>query len=99
MFELLIIHDEVLIKPEELKEFHSNLEAKFKDRYTNKVIPGSGLCLKLKSIEIKDKIVVQGEGSVQVKVIFFVFLFYKAEIRMVVFKPEINEILIGTVIA
>ena len=69
MFELLIIQDEEILQPGELLGFHKSLEQKLKDRYENKLVPDIGLCVALKKIGIKDKIVVAGEGSVQVKVL------------------------------
>ncbi len=71
MFELLIILDEMILLPHELGSFNFTLENKFKHRYLNKVVDeDSGLCIGIKSIIVLDKIVVEGEGSVQVKVLF-----------------------------
>ena len=64
MFELLVLHDEMIIQPGNLKAFHKEVENHFKECYVNKVISDNGLCVAIKSIVIKDRIVVQGEGSV-----------------------------------
>ena len=70
MFELLIINDEMIIHPKDLGDFAFSVEQSFNSRYINKIISKeAGLCVAIKNIKILDKIVVQGEGSVQVKVI------------------------------
>ena len=69
MFELLVVQDELIVQPQELNAFNQAIETQFKGRYLHKVVAGNGLCVALKTVLIKDKIVVQGEGTVQVKVI------------------------------
>ena len=68
MFEVLVFQDELIVQPQELKAFNEAIETQFKGRYLHRVLVGNGLCVALKSIKVIDKIVVQGEGSVQVKV-------------------------------
>ncbi len=69
MFELLVISDELILKPGELGDFNKTIEDKLKNKYINKIVSDSaGLCVTLKSIVVRDKIVLPGEGSVQLRV-------------------------------
>ena len=68
MFELLVIDDELIVQPGDLNEFHKAIESQFRTRYLHRIVPNNGLCVAIKALVIRDRIVVQGEGSVQVKV-------------------------------
>ena len=68
MFELLVIDDELIVQPGDLKEFHNAIETQFRARYLHRIVPSNGLCVGIKALVVRDRIVVQGEGSVQVKV-------------------------------
>jgi DNA-directed RNA polymerase subunit E'/Rpb7 len=69
MFELLVISDELILKPGELGDFNKTIEDKIKNKYVNKIVSESaGLCVTLKNIVVRDKIVLPGEGSVQLRV-------------------------------
>ncbi|CDW77503.1 dna-directed rna polymerase iii subunit rpc8 isoform x1 [Stylonychia lemnae] len=87
MFELYVFLDEVILQPGELSNFNLTLENKIKNKLVNKVIPNEGLCVALKSIKVLDKIVVQGEGTVQTKV----------ELSAVLIRPQVDEVLNGKV--
>ena len=70
MFELLVITDELILKPDELGAFNLTIEEKLKHKYINKIVSqDAGLCVTLKSIVVRDKIVLPGEGSVQLRVL------------------------------
>jgi DNA-directed RNA polymerase subunit E'/Rpb7 len=72
MFELLVITDELILKPDELGAFNLTIEEKLKHKYINKIVSqDAGLCVTLKSIVVRDKIVLPGEGSVQLRVLSF----------------------------
>jgi DNA-directed RNA polymerase subunit E'/Rpb7 len=72
MFELLVITDELILKPDELGAFNLTVEEKLKHKYINKIVSqDAGLCVTLKSIVVRDKIVLPGEGSVQLRVLSF----------------------------
>ena len=51
-----------------------------KERYVKKMIPEAGLCISVagKSLNIRDQIIIHGEGSVQVF----------AEFDVLIFKPR-----------
>jgi DNA-directed RNA polymerase subunit E'/Rpb7 len=69
MFELLVITDELILKPHELGDFNLTIEEKIKYKYINKIVSqNAGLCVTIKGIVVQDKIVLPGEGSVQLKV-------------------------------
>lgn len=72
MFELLVITDELILKPDELGAFNLTVEEKLKHKYINKIVSqDAGLCVTLKSIVVREKIVLPGEGSVQLRVLSF----------------------------
>ena len=58
-------------------------------RYTRKIIPGEGLCIRIQneSIIIKEKVVILGSGAVQTVCTF----------ECVVFRPVVGELLTATV--
>ena len=69
MFEVLIAQDEIIIQPADLGDFGYSVEQGFKSRYLNRVVSQeAGICVAIKNIRVIDKIVVQGEGTVQCKV-------------------------------
>jgi len=77
MFELLVISDELILKPGELGDFNKTIEDKLKNKFVNKIVSESaGLCVTLKSIVVRDKIVLPGEGSVQLRVRYISFSSY-----------------------
>jgi DNA-directed RNA polymerase subunit E'/Rpb7 len=52
-----------------LGDFGYSVEQGFKARYLNRVVSQeAGICVAIKNIRVIDKIVVQGEGTVQCKV-------------------------------
>jgi DNA-directed RNA polymerase subunit E'/Rpb7 len=69
MFELILITDELILKPGELGDFNKSIEDKLKHKFINKIVSESaGLCVTIKNIVVKDKIVLPSEGSVQLRV-------------------------------
>ena len=53
MFELLVITDELILKPHELGDFNLTIEEKIKHKYINKIVSqNAGLCVTLKGIVV-----------------------------------------------
>ena len=91
MFSLILIHDHMTIVPSKFSR--SRLEVlteEINSKYANKVLPHVGLCIRLFKIEtVGDGHVFPSDGSAIVEVSFV----------MVVFKPFVNEILVGKIVS
>ena len=85
MFNLAVIKDTVQIPPDEWsEELVESLVDVLNKRYSNKIVPGVGLCVTVYDIvSTEDQYLYHGHAS----------SFVKCKFRMVVFRPFINEVL------
>ena len=89
MFIELKVKDSVRIIP---KSFNKDLKLAVEDelhaKYVNKVITNHGLCICIRAIDhLSEAKIYHGDGSAYIRVSF----------RLVLFKPYINEVLIGKI--
>lgn len=87
MFQYLTIEDTVILTPDELDDVDLSATAQLQARYQGKTIPGEGHCLLVRNIKTTDKIVIHGEGSLQVH----------CQFECVVMKPLPGTVLQGQV--
>ena len=89
MFVLVHVRDTIKLPPSCFsKDFYDGLKDEINGRYTNKVLPGIGLCVILYDfVKVGEAVVHFGDGAAWVKV----------EFREVVFRPFPLETMVGKV--
>eukprot|EP00667_Euglena_gracilis_P021293 EG_transcript_23264 len=90
MFVLVHVRDNVKLPPASFgQDFHQAIKVEVNGRYTDRVLPGVGLCVLLYDLlKVGEAVVHPGDGAAWVKV----------EFREVVFRPFPNETLAGQVL-
>ena len=90
MFVLAELKQPVQVKAVDFsKDFNTVIERELNRKLANKVVPGVGLCIAVFDIlEMGDSYVLPGDGAAAHTSVKF---------RMIVFRPALEEILVGTV--
>lgn len=71
MFVLAVLSDTFRVEPGSFRNEQKALRAAIDKRYADRVLPGTGLCIGLHSIEsIGDAMIYPGEGAAHYKVVF-----------------------------
>lgn len=88
MFILIELQDTVKVPPASFADLRSHIVAELRRLYVNKVLNDVGLCCGVYDlVDCRDAMVYHGDGSCHVRV----------RARLIVFRPSVGEVLIGTV--
>lgn len=89
MFILALIKDKVRLNPAKFAmNYLSALEDSIHNKFSNKILPDVGLCVSVYDFtKIGDPFIFPGDGASYTDV----------EFRMVVFRPDVGEVIKGTI--
>lgn len=87
MFKLLSVREKVKVTPDKVAQLDEEVASMLEAQYTQKILDGEGLVLKVKDLTIGDTTIVNGEGDLQAEV----------TCQLLVFRPSKDDILEGTV--
>jgi len=80
--------DIIVVKPEALQDDpYLSLFRQIQDKYLFKVLTNEGMCVEIINFKTKECTIVNGTGDLQ----------HQVEIKMVLFRPVKDEILVGKV--
>mmetsp|Transcript_62151 Transcript_62151/g.148254 ORF Transcript_62151/g.148254 Transcript_62151/m.148254 type:complete len:224 (-) Transcript_62151:136-807(-) len=94
MFTLVLIDDDIPIKPNDLRHNqYLQLKKEIQIKYVDRVIPHVGLCIEFYDfVKIKDAHIYPGDGKLACGEPYV-----KVEFNLIIFRPLINEWLIGSI--
>ncbi len=96
MFLIYTLEDKILLKPDDLNMKRNNSELLYEDivldkmntKYIGKVLLNHGIVVSIKKLILKTNLIVEMEGVINVEY----------EIDLLIFRPEIGDILYGKII-
>uniref|UniRef100_A0A6V0I3X3 RNA polymerase III subunit Rpc25 domain-containing protein n=1 Tax=Zooxanthella nutricula TaxID=1333877 RepID=A0A6V0I3X3_9DINO len=93
MFTLVLIDDDIPVQPTDFRDdYRVQLKRQIESKYVDRVIPNAGLCIAFYDFaNIKDAIVYPGDGKLACGEAYF-----KVEFNLVVFRPIVDEWLVGS---
>eukprot|EP00927_Polykrikos_kofoidii_P026922 TRINITY_DN23880_c0_g1_i1.p1 TRINITY_DN23880_c0_g1~~TRINITY_DN23880_c0_g1_i1.p1 ORF type:complete len:275 (-),score=52.04 TRINITY_DN23880_c0_g1_i1:124-948(-) len=93
MFTLVLIEDDVSVKPAHFRHCEIQLKKEIQSRYIDRVIPNVGLCVEFyEFVRIRDAPIYPGDAKLSCGEAVF-----SVEFHLVVFRPAIDEWIVGTV--
>mmetsp|Transcript_20684 Transcript_20684/g.47469 ORF Transcript_20684/g.47469 Transcript_20684/m.47469 type:complete len:103 (+) Transcript_20684:119-427(+) len=94
MFTLVLIDDDIPIKPTDLRnELLIQLKKEIQCKYVDRVLPEVGLCIEFYDfVRIKDAPIYPGDGKLACGEPYV-----KVEFHLIIFRPMIDEWLVGCV--
>jgi len=94
MFTLVLLEDDIPVQPSDFRDDHRlQVKRQIQAKYVDRVVPNVGLCVEFYDfVSFKDAIVYPGDGKLACGEAYF-----KVEFKLIVFRPAINEWMVGSV--